>query len=248
MITFDDGYLDNYTLAYPALKELGIPAIFFIPTDMISKRRLGWWDVSAFILKNSQNNDIHFCGNRLILYGNRQNAIRHVNSVMQYMPPCEIHQTLASLSEECKVSIPAASVQGRELMDWDQIRTLSREGMGIGSHTHTHPVLSTIPPDEQRREMLISRQFIEKETGCRPTSIAYPLGGYSHITEDSLKIVGESGYSAGFSFNTGVNFFSKLKPYDIKRIAADSDFYVFSTAILTSMSSKKSVSKLKGKH
>src|SRR5207245_2076237 len=44
LITFDDGYLDNYTLAYPILKRLGAPAIFFIPSYLIESRTVGWWD------------------------------------------------------------------------------------------------------------------------------------------------------------------------------------------------------------
>src|SRR5579875_3633958 len=45
MITFDDGYRDSYTLAFPILERYRTPAIFFIPTDAIGSRRLGWWDI-----------------------------------------------------------------------------------------------------------------------------------------------------------------------------------------------------------
>ena len=49
VITFDDGYVDNYILAYPILKRLDIPAIFFIPTQCIEERRLGWWDIISYL-------------------------------------------------------------------------------------------------------------------------------------------------------------------------------------------------------
>ena len=52
-VTFDDGYIDCFTLAKPVLDDLGIRGIFFIPFDMMETRRLGWWDVAAYLLKST---------------------------------------------------------------------------------------------------------------------------------------------------------------------------------------------------
>ena len=54
----DDGYIDNYTLAYPLLKVLNLPAIFFISTSLIEERHLGWWDIIDYMLKKSRKNTI----------------------------------------------------------------------------------------------------------------------------------------------------------------------------------------------
>ena len=40
-ITFDDGYRDNYELAYPVLRAYGAPAIFFLCPGLIDGRCLG---------------------------------------------------------------------------------------------------------------------------------------------------------------------------------------------------------------
>src|SRR5947207_792835 len=53
LITFDDGYIDNYTLAYPLLKRHAAPAIFFIPTRLIAAGEVGWWDSIAYLVKKS---------------------------------------------------------------------------------------------------------------------------------------------------------------------------------------------------
>ena len=53
LITFDDGYRDNFESALPILCELGVPATFFIPTGILNEPRLPWWDHIAFTVKRT---------------------------------------------------------------------------------------------------------------------------------------------------------------------------------------------------
>ena len=59
LITFDDGYRDNYTLAFPILRKHGVQAVFFLPTAFIGTGKLPWWDVIAYIIKHSVKKHIH---------------------------------------------------------------------------------------------------------------------------------------------------------------------------------------------
>src|SRR5580658_6908786 len=59
LITFDDGYLDNYTLAFPILRTHGVEAVFFLPTAFIGTGKLPWWDVIAYMIKRSVKKRIH---------------------------------------------------------------------------------------------------------------------------------------------------------------------------------------------
>ena len=150
MITFDDGYIDNYTLAYPVLKELEIPAVFFIPTDLIQARRLGWWDIAAYLVKNTNRAEISHFGNTFDLRKEKIGTIRYFHSILRKMKPELGRELIYELAEYCNVPFPNVQEQGSQLMDWDQIRTVSKNGIGIGSHTHSHPTLSTLNPDDQR--------------------------------------------------------------------------------------------------
>ena len=58
LVTFDDGYVDCYTLARKVLDEVGIRGIFFLPFDLLESRRLGWWDVAAYLLKSTERRSI----------------------------------------------------------------------------------------------------------------------------------------------------------------------------------------------
>jgi len=59
LITFDDGYLDNYTLAFPILRSHAVQAVFFLPTAFIGTGKLPWWDTIAYIIKRSIKKRIH---------------------------------------------------------------------------------------------------------------------------------------------------------------------------------------------
>ncbi len=59
LVTLDDGYLDNYTLAFPILRSHGVQAVFFLPTAFVGTGKLPWWDVIAYIIKHSVKERIH---------------------------------------------------------------------------------------------------------------------------------------------------------------------------------------------
>jgi peptidoglycan/xylan/chitin deacetylase (PgdA/CDA1 family) len=232
MITFDDGYADQHRVAFPILRELGIPAVFFIPTDFINRRRLGWWDHVAYIVKNSSADSLVFEGRRFRLPEERREAIRLIQTSLQYLAPREIADTIHALSNRCRAAVPGADVQGRELMTWEQIRELSDSGMAIGSHTHTHPILSEIDPLPQEDEMLRSKRTIGRRIGKAPLLISYPVGGYRHISRQTVVAAERTGYRAGFTFNTGINTAGSLERFTMRRIAGNSDITMFTSSLL----------------
>lgn len=217
VITFDDGYIDNYLLAYPILKRLGIPAMFFIPSSPIISRQLGWWDIIAYFIKKSKKNSI-FYDQELVSLEKKDVAIRLFQKIMKSKPHVETSGLLLKLSEACDVCLPEINTQSKELMTWNQIQEVAQNGIDIGSHTHSHRVLCTITTDEQREEMNTSKLIIEKNIGRKIRTIAYPVGNYQHFTSQTMSLASECGYEAAFSFNTGVNYSNNLNPFNVKRI------------------------------
>src|SRR4051812_39673741 len=53
MISFDDGYRDNYELAYPVLRALDAPAVFFLATQFLDQQALSWWDEIAWMIRTT---------------------------------------------------------------------------------------------------------------------------------------------------------------------------------------------------
>lgn len=217
LVTFDDGYRDNYDLVYPLLRQLGVPAIFFIPTGQITSRQLGWWDMIAYLLKRSDKAAIRFEGAEVSLT-DRAAAIRLFLAKMKLEPSERTKDLLPRLSEACDVPLPDPEIQANELMTWDQIREVSNGGVAIGSHTHSHRVLATLSPAAQEEELRSSKQHLERELGRPIHSLSYPVGNYEHFTGETQAIAAKCGYALGFSYNTGVNQESQFAPFDIKRV------------------------------
>src|SRR5262249_55983601 len=57
IITFDDGYRDNYPQAFPVLKQLGLPATIFLASGHIGRSRLFWWDAIAYCVKHAKRKE-----------------------------------------------------------------------------------------------------------------------------------------------------------------------------------------------
>lgn len=218
LITFDDGYVDNYELAYPVLRRLGIPAVFFIPSKRIEDRELGWVDEIPYLLKQTTKSSLRWGEREFRLPTERAGAIAHLHKVMQLERAATTRDLLPRLSELCAVERPSPEVQSRELMTWAQLREVAANGVSIGSHTHSHRVLATLDPDEQREEIHTAKALLESRLGSTIDTIAYPVGGYRHFTEDTRRIAKEAGHRLGYSFCTGVNRFGRVAPFDVKRI------------------------------
>lgn len=218
MITFDDGYRDNYTIAYPILKKYQLPAVFFIPSKMIEERTLGWWDLSAYLIKHTERGELSWDDRVFRLPEQRDSAIRFFHKVMQLEKYEQTKGLIERLSETCQVELPGHMRQDRELMSWDELREVAQNGVTIGSHTHSHRVLATLDAAQQREELAESKAFLEARLGMPIRSIAYPVGGYRHFTAETRKIAESCGYEIGYSFCTGVNHWGDIQRFDVKRI------------------------------
>jgi len=220
MITFDDGYRDNYTLAFPILKQYEVPAILFVATQMVNTRQLPWWDVIAYLIKRCSKPVIGFNGQQFPMGDKKSEAIAFFHLLMKKEQYEHTKYLLTDLSDACEVALPASDVQDREILTWEEIREMAETAVAVGSHTHTHRVLATINTSSQKEEMILSKLIIEEHIGRPVLSIAYPVGEPHNITKETAEIAASSGYVLGFTSNTGVNYWKSIERYTVRRIAS----------------------------
>lgn len=223
VITFDDGYVDNYSLAYPVLKQHCVPAIFFISTQSIEERCLGWWDNIAYILKSTAKKEVIFEGKCLQPKYNFQEAMKTVLHFVDQNKK-DVFDLLDTLSVACEVNSPDINIQGGELMTWDQLEEVSNNGISIGAHTHSHKILSSLDLTQQKKEIEKAKKIIEQRLSKPVRSMSYPVGNYHHFTDATKKIVADAGFDLSFSFLTGLNKYGDIDPMDVKRISVSSYF------------------------
>lgn len=93
--------------------------------------------------------------------------------------------------------------------------------MAIGSHTHSHHVLSQLGPRQQKEELCKSRSILVEKLGAQIDVLAYPVGGRTSFDDCTRDAAREAGYRAAFSFYGGINLPGKTTPYDVNRVAVE---------------------------
>ena len=173
VITFDDGWLDNYRHAYPVLKQLRMPATIFLPTDYVGSNEWFWPDQLAVLCKvvaDRRQRQEPLAAVEGVLSGFlSEDASRLVEaSVSQeqlgdeiierckHLPIERIRELVQSLAAELRVTLPL----DRVIVNWDEVREMSRGGVSFGSHSCTHRIMTTITLDEVSEELVRSRRVL----------------------------------------------------------------------------------------
>jgi peptidoglycan/xylan/chitin deacetylase (PgdA/CDA1 family) len=217
LVTFDDGYRDNFETALPILSKFDVPAAFFIPTRFLDRPVLPWWDHVAYVLKQTQvrrlalrrhlddPDPVEICLDCDSDERGRTAAIMQVIHLFLEGAIPEEGWFLAQLQEQAYVSLDAQAL-GRDLfMSWAQLRALNTAGMSIGSHGHTHMALERLDDEAQRFELSESKRILETGLGREVAAVAYPFGWQGTFTSRTQQLADEAGYRLGFSSLEGVN-------------------------------------------
>lgn len=227
MITFDDGYRDNYEVAFPILKSHGVRAVFFVATGYIDAPRVPWWDEIAWLVRTSERARIEMpdgCEGELQFDAPiRAQAVATLLRHYKRLPPARTEPFLDALAAAC--GRPRCPPElGRDMwMTWDMLREMRDAGMVIGAHTVTHPVLANLEPERQRWEILESCHRLQSELGRPAEVFSYPLGGLHRFNEATLACLRDSHIRYAASYYGGYRRFDDWQDYDIRRVAIESD-------------------------
>ena len=218
LITFDDGYRDNFTTALPALVQRRLPAVLFATTGFLDGFIFPFWDwvTEAFVTARVEAAILPLLGKRKWrTRPDREHVALEWIKAGISRPHPEFRDALLELSRALGEPLPFSPPPGH-MMNWDELRTMIGSGFSIGSHTVTHPVLQCVNSDRALGEIKVSKALLERRTGARVTSFAYPNGLFSQEHERMLEDVG---FTFGFRVEGGLSFKGELsdKPFAIRR-------------------------------
>ena len=167
-ITIDDGHHDSYEVAYPVLREYNLPATLFVVTDFLDGKNWMWTDKVRFILMKTAFDEINLLLNghrfQMILTRteSRYEAAVRLNSQFKKLPDEEKEREIANLAHDLKVEIPNSPPDEFAPLSWEQARELDANGVSIGSHTVTHPILTNVTSSQLDFELTVSRSRIKE--------------------------------------------------------------------------------------
>lgn len=220
LITFDDGYLDNYEHALPVLKYHNFPAVVFIVTSRMTNPSPLWWDECAYYFHATDRTDadLPFLGYRTFTsHEDRMETRDEQIEALKKIPETAKQQAMVGLSDVLEVSL---SARPPVFISWDQAREMVEAGVTCQPHTVNHPILTRIDSAEAFQQIQQSRQMIEQELGYEASAFAYPNGmpdDYNLVTLEHLKNLR---FTSAFTLTPGPMKLEDVRryPYQIKRV------------------------------
>lgn len=215
-VTFDDGYADNVTVALPILRRRGVPATFFVATGFLDGGTM-WNDRVIETVRGAPGAalDARSIGLDKLDISSialRRLAIGTLLDALKYLPIEERQRRAERLSAET-----ACTPRSDLMMTSAQVRELRGNGMEIGAHTVSHPILTSLDSMRAREEISEGKRRLEEITGSPVTLFAYPNGKPGHdYRGEHVAMVSELGFEAAVSTAWGVGH-AASDPFQLPR-------------------------------
>lgn len=232
VVTFDDGYADNLLNAKPLLEKHGVPATVFVATGYSGQDREFWWDeldrlflqpgrLPSELRLRVKGRDLHWELGDASDYDEASHRRDLGWRAWQEGEPTRRHAVYRSLWQLMHPMSDGERRQVRgELLAWagstgsarpshrsltrEEIPELARGGLiEVGCHTVTHPQLSALDADSQRREIVESKARLEEILGMPVTSFAYPYGRECDYSRETVGLVREAGFDCACTTSVG---------------------------------------------
>lgn len=198
VLTFDDGYKDNLTHAYPVLKDLSAPFTVYLCTDFPDGKALLWWYLLEQKVRSSHSIELSINGTIKRYITATTSERLHAFHEIRY------HLVTAS-SEERESLLQQLFGNEREqwfeftkasALTWEEVRTLSKDNLcTIGAHTVTHPSLKQLDDSQLQFEIAGSRRIIEEQIGKPVQHFCYPYGSPINCGEREFRAVESAGFA-----------------------------------------------------
>lgn len=184
-LTFDDGHSDFYSQAWPLLQRYQLPASLYVTTDFIDRRCWLWPDLLRHQLLKTTRAEVHIQDLGRVPLGQEviAQSWSRLGDHCLTLAPEQRSAFLRELGEALGVAQPQAPQAPFCPVTWEQLREMHRQGLDVGSHSVSHPILSSLPEADLRYELEHSRQRLLEELGEAPKGICYPNGMARDVSE-----------------------------------------------------------------
>ena len=212
-VTFDDGYLNNLTVAQPILAKYAIPATVYVATGFSNGLNM-WNDRLIYLFADATRQQLTL-DDSLVTLGDWQNRRSQAQQWLKKLKYLPLNERLAKIEQFYLQN--NATEQAPLMMTPAQVKQLAQCGVTIGAHTINHPILKVLPEEQQQQEISRSKQQLEEWLGQSVQHFAYPNGVQGVDFDDTTtEIVIRSGFASAVVTNWGVSD-ANTAPHLLKR-------------------------------
>ena len=229
-VTFDDGFANNFQVAFPILKRLAVPATIFLTTGKIGvpgaqlwteqvKRAIYFTSRPALRLERPAAIELTLDG-----VAGRERAARAVLATMKRLPVLERDGMVADIEQACgRPELTPGDATRYDFLTWGQVHEMAASGVEFGSHTVSHPVLSSLSHDALECELRDSKARIEAELRTECYAFAYPNGKRGDFGSREQAMLASLGYRCALALEGGLNA-GTLPPFALDRVNIAREF------------------------
>jgi peptidoglycan/xylan/chitin deacetylase (PgdA/CDA1 family) len=190
LVTFDDAYRDFLEAAWPRLRAAGLPATLFVPTAYPGDPPRGfWWDRLHRCVQHTRRSALPGtpCGTLpLGTAAARRAALVRLQAHVKSVP----HPDGMALVDAWCEALGDPGDDERRVLSWEELRDLARDGLALGAHSRTHPLLTRIGPAQLADEIAGSLQDLGRECGAALPVFSYPSGAHDERVVAAARAAG----------------------------------------------------------
>ena len=237
LLTFDDGYIDNYTVAFPILDEFGVQGSFFIPGktftthQLLDVNKIHYMLASANIyeLVEDVKKEMDYYRGREFDYAPTDELFKEyavenrfdvketvfVKRMLQTVLPEQLRNTISSNLFKKYVGVTEEQLAYELYMTEEQIRTMKRHGMFIGLHGYDHYWLGNLSPEQMRYDIAMALETMDEFIDRKRWVMNYPYGNYN---QDVLDYIKSQGACVGLTTQVRIANIREDNPLELPRL------------------------------
>ncbi len=213
VLTFDDGFQSNHTLAYPLLKRYEAPAIIYLATEFVDEGKPIWTDRIDYAFAAA---------------GKLPKEMIAAKQQLKKLPQEQIEEAVSqwerSLGKRLADSRSLGIPDIYRPLNWEQIQEMQASGLvSFGAHTHQHPILGRSKPETVREELQHSKSLIEQHLQTPCDHFCYPNGSHGDFSDQTEQCVKELGFKSSVTTLNGRVHAASMDAYLLPRLGITND-------------------------
>lgn len=237
LLTFDDGYADNYTVAMPVLEEYGVQGSFFIPGKTFTTHQLLDVNKIHYVLASANiynlvevlKKEMDYYRGQEFQYASTEELFAKyavasrfdiketvfVKQMLQTVLPEKLRNIISSKLFAKYVGVTEEQLAYELYMSEEQIRTMKRHGMFIGIHGYDHYWLGNLPVEQMENDISLALDALDEFVDRKQWVMNYPYGNYN---KDVLAYISKQGACLGLTTEVRLADIDKDNPLELPRL------------------------------